>query len=233
MTERRQHYRVQAAFAENVGIHICLDGQNRAARAKDLSAGGMGVLVPIAEAESISVGTETELTFKAPWARVLTLKADIIRKKKFDDAYTELGLVFTEWEPRRESLGHRLRRIFNERRVLRINTPTFETPRSLVSLGTGESERLIVEDVGVYGARVVASQGSLVAPEQQGSFTMNFGRRNLALPCRVRHIQDETTDTLRSFGIHFHTLEHMDKKIENILIDYIFELQRSELQGPK
>lgn len=231
--ERRQHYRVQAAFAENVGIQLLLDGQVHPVRAKDLSAGGMGVLVPIAVAEPISVGTETELTFQAPWARVLILKADIIRKKKFDETHLELGLVFTEWEPRRESLGHRLRRIFNERRVLRINTPTFESPRTLISLGTGESERLIVEDVGVYGARVVASPESSIRLDQLGSFTMNFGRRNLALPCCVRHIQDGDSETLRSFGIHFHTLENMDKKIENILIDYIFELQRSEMQGPK
>ena len=134
MTERRQHYRVQAAFAENVSIQLVLNGALQSARAKDLSAGGMGVLVPISIAENVSLGTETELTFKAPWAKVLILKADIIRKKKFDETLTELGLVFTEWEPRRESLGHRLRRIFNERKVLRINTPTFETPRSLVSL---------------------------------------------------------------------------------------------------
>ena len=193
----------------------------------------MGVLVPISIAENVSLGTETELTFKAPWAKVLILKADIIRKKKFDETLTELGLVFTEWEPRRESLGHRLRRIFNERKVLRINTPTFETPRSLVSLGTGESERLIVEDVGVYGARIVASVGSTMQVDQKGSFTMNFGRRNLALPCRVRHVQEDVKETLRTFGVHFHTLEQMDKKIENILIDYIFELQRNEMQGPK
>ena len=159
MTERRQHYRVQAAFAENVSIQLVLNGALQSARAKDLSAGGMGVLVPILIAENVSLGTETELTFKAPWAKVLILKADIIRKKKFDETLTELGLVFTEWEPRRESLGHRLRRIFNERKVSEVS-PTFETPRSLVSLGTGESERLIVEDVGVYGARIVASVGS-------------------------------------------------------------------------
>ena len=101
-----------------------------------------------------------------------------------------------------------------------------------MSLGTGESERLIVEDVGVYSARIVASVGSTMQVDQKGSFT-NFGRRNLALPCRARHDQEDVKETLRTFGVHFHTLEQMDKKIENILIDYIFELQRNEMQGPK
>ena len=85
----------------------------------------------------------------------------------------------------------------------------------------------------MYGARIVASVGSTMQVDQKGSFTMNFGRRNLALPCRVRHVQEDVKETLRTFGVHFHTLEQMDKKIENILIDYIFELQRNEMQGPK
>ena len=91
MTERRQHYRVQAAFAENVSIQLVLNGALQSARAKDLSAGGMGVLVPISIAENVSLGSETELTFKAPWAKVLILKADIVREK-FDETLTELGL---------------------------------------------------------------------------------------------------------------------------------------------
>ena len=233
MQERRQHYRVQAQFTEAIDIQVRMKGATMPTCAKDLSAGGIGILLPIEQGKAFEIAEFVSLTFEAPWARKLKIKGKILRKKVFEETQIEIGIAFTEWEERRDSLDHRLKRIFNERRVHRVITPVFETPHGLVSLGTGETERLRIEEIGVFGARLASRTESLIAIDQVGSLSMDFGRGSVALPCKVRHIQHNRDDPYPTVGIHFHTLESMDKKFENTLIDYIFVLQRNEMQGPK
>ena len=233
MQDRRQHYRVQADFANDVCIQLKLGEKTLNVRAKDLSAGGAGLLLPLTAGKGLNMGDMVYLSFKAPWCQSIRLKGKIIRKTIHEKTEMDIGLVFTAWEERRDSLGHRLRRIFNERRVLRVKTPLGESTTGMISLGTGETHRLEIEDIGVYGAMLTGRIGLHVDEDMAGTLTVDLGKGPVGLPCRVRHVLESTDIDVPYFGIYFYTLGTMAKHFEQLLIDYVFELQRDELRGPQ
>ena len=231
MQDRRQHYRVQAEYAKDVSIDLTVGRKTYGVRAKDLSAGGAGLLVPLSLRPLFKSGTTVTLDFSAPWCKSIRISGKVIRAKVHEETQLEIGVVFTDWEERRDSLGHRLRRIFNERKVLRVKTPPGESNLGMVSLGTGETQRLEIEDIGVYGAMISGLINLEVELDQQGTLTIDIGSGPVSLPCRVRHVQVMTQYDPVMFGLHFYALESMSKHFEQQLIDYVFELQREELRG--
>ena len=233
MQDRRQHYRVQAEYAKDVSIHLTVGRKTYDVRAKDLSAGGAGLLVPLQLKPLFKSGSAVSLNFDAPWCKSIRINGKVIRVKVHEETELEVGVVFTDWEERRDSLGHRLRRIFNERKVLRVKTPPGESMLGMVALGTGETQRLEIEDIGVFGAMISGLINLEVELDQQGTLTMDIGSGQVSLPCRVRHVQTMTRHTPVTFGLHFYALESMSKHFEQQLIDYVFELQREELRGPQ
>jgi c-di-GMP-binding flagellar brake protein YcgR len=228
MLERRQHYRVSATYAKDVVIQLIFNKGELQVQAKDLSAGGAGVLVPAKYQTALQPGGMVELMFSAPWCKSVRIQGKVIRLVEQEEGNFEIGLVFTDWERRRDSLGHRLRRIFNERRVYRAETSPANPPLGSFTVASdGSTYSLKVLEVGVYGVRLELQEEMEVDEKTTARLAMDFGRGVVTLPCNVRHIQDDFQGReLVSAGVHFFSLERGGNSIEQAIIDYVFKLQR-------
>ena len=230
MYERRHHYRVQAEFVKDVSIEVSLGDVSYSVKAKDLSAGGVGLLMPLSARHSVRADDYLRMTFTAPWCESLHLSGQVIRKSVGEDGCLDLAVAFTHWEAKRDSVGHRLRRVFNERRVHRVVPPVSVQTTGSLALETGETQRLTVHNVGIFGAMLELRGDLNVEVEQSGTLTMEFPEGSLALLCVVRHLETGGDGVSPRVGVQFHTLS---ERLEKALRDYVVEMQRAQLKQTK
>ncbi len=230
---RRRHYRVSSEIQTRVSARLVVSDQTTplAVEILDVAVGGVGLAVREQTAAAMKIGGRVTVQFRSSESSLdMDLRAQIMHKA-VTGQWVRVSVAFDDWGTARERIERRLLRLFNERRLYRVQT-TPRIPVLLSAPGSREPIAATTEDASFLGLglRVAARYAEQLPRGTQVVCRLRLPATPgpIELVGEVRSIRDVSDTSQAICGLQLALSPRTHPREAQLLVEYVMQRQQEE-----